>query len=143
MFVDEQRGYGADADEGQHAELQREDQRQKTGDHHHMKELSGAKRAGDTEHAREAEEAFGAIELVVLTGVDDVEAGGPKGDGGGEPQNSRVERAADGDPGGGRCDAEREAEHQMRERREALGEGVEEDDGERGGREVEAERVEG
>ena len=70
------------------------------------------------------------IEVVILAGVDDVEAGGPEGDGGGEPENSRIERAAHGDPGGGRRDAQAEAQHQVRERGEALGERIEEDDAE-------------
>ena len=72
--------------------------------------------------ARQAEEAFHRIELIILAGVDDVEATGPEGDGRGEPEDARVERAAHRDPGGGRRNAQRESQDQVRERRKSFGE---------------------
>ena len=51
---------------------------------------------------------------------------GPEGDRRGEPQDARIERAAHGDPGRRRRHAQRESQHQVRERGEALGEGVKE-----------------
>jgi hypothetical protein len=65
-------------------------------------------------------EAGGAVVLEVLAGVEDVEAADPEGDGGGEHDDARVERAADGDPGGGGGEAERQAEAQVRPAGEAL-----------------------
>ncbi len=88
-------------------------------------------------------EAAFDVEGVVLAGIDDVEAGGPEGDGGGEPENARVERTLHGDPcGGGAMPSER-PEHQVREVREAFGVAVEHHDGEGERREFQAQRVEG
>ena len=69
-----------------------------------MQRLRDAQRSGDAEDARHAEQPLGAIEFVILAGVDDVEAGGPEGDGGGQPEDPRIERAAHGDPGRRRRD---------------------------------------
>ena len=64
-----------------------------------------------------------------------------KRDRGGEPEDARVERAADGDPGRRRRDPQRESQHQVRERGEALGERVEEDDRQRHRRQPQAQRI--
>ena len=57
--------------------------------------------AGDAEVARDGVESGVAVEVEILTGVEDVEAGNPEGDGGGKNKDAGVEGAADGDPGGG------------------------------------------
>src|SRR5580658_8864100 len=87
--------------------------------------------SGDTDVAGDGVESGDAVEIEILAGVEDIESGDPEGDGGGEEQDARVERTADGDPGGGRGDTECEAQHQVRETREALGVGVEQQHGKR------------
>ncbi len=72
---------------------------------------------GDADVAGDGVESDGAVEVEILAGVKDVEAGDPEGDGGGEKKDARIERAADGDPGGGGSDAESEAENEMRDQR--------------------------
>ena len=97
-----------------------------------------AESARDAEAPRNAEQAFRAIELVILARVNDVEAGGPERHGGGQPQNPRIERAAYRDPGRGRCDAQAKSKNQVREQGEAFGEGIEEQDRKRDRRENES-----
>src|SRR5215467_13961634 len=82
--------------------------------------------ARDTDPARNAEQSFGRVEVVILAGVNDIESGRPKSYGGGEPQDARIERAAHGNPSGGRRDAQAETQHNVRKGSEALGEGVKE-----------------
>ncbi len=97
--------------------------------------------AGDAEVAGDGVEVGVAVEIEILTGVEDVEAGDPEGDGGGENKDARVEGTADGDPGGGGRYAEGETKHEVRPAREALGVGVEEQDGEGNGREPERKAI--
>src|SRR3712207_1648184 len=106
-----------------------------------MQEARDDQGARDAEEPWHAEQAFGSVEFVVLARVDDVEPGRPERDGGGEPEDARVEVAADGDPGGRRSDAEAEAKDDVGEGCKAFGEGVEEYDGERDRRQPEAERI--
>ena len=84
----------------------------------------------DAEVAGDGVESGMAIEIEVLAGVEDVETGDPESDGGGKNEDARVERAANGDPGGGRRYAEGKTEHEVRPAGEALGVRVEEQDGE-------------
>ena len=83
-----------------------------------------------------------AVEFVVLAGVENVEAAHPKCNGCSQKQDARIERAADGDPGRGRGDAQRESQNQMGPARESLGVGVEQDDGQGHRRKLEREMVE-
>ena len=78
----------------------------------------------------------------ILAGVEDVEAGDPEEHSGGEDEDARVERAADGDPCAGGGEAERESEEQMRPAGEALGVAIEEEHGEDDGGEDQGEAVE-
>src|SRR5271156_2579258 len=82
-------------------------------------------------------EAGGSVEFDVLAGIEHVESAYPESDGGAEDQHARVERATNGDPCGGRRDAESEAENEMGPGGETFCEGVEKQDGERDGRKFE------
>jgi hypothetical protein len=97
--------------------------------------------AGDADVAGDGVESGVAVELEILAGVEDVEAGDPEGDGGGEQKDARVEGAANGDPGSGRRYAESESEHEVRPAREALGVGIEEQDGKSNRGEPEGEAI--
>src|SRR5882672_8805698 len=89
-------------------------------------------------------EAFGAVELEILAGVEDIRAGDPEHDGGAEEVREGGagfvwrDREPGADGGGG----ERKPEHEVAEGGEALGEGVAEGDGEGEGGEFEAQGVE-
>ena len=98
-------------------------------EHDPVKGAGDPESAGDADVARDGVEAGVAVELEILAGVEDVETGDPESDGGGEKKDARIEGAANGDPGGGRGDAEGETEHEMRPAGEALGVGVEEQHG--------------
>src|SRR5215470_3586857 len=98
--------------------------------------------SGDAEAFGNGEQAGAAIEVHVLTSVEDVEAADPEGDGGTKDQHAQIEMAGDGDPGGGGRDAERKAEKKMRPSSETLGEGIKKKNGESKRSKVERERVE-
>lgn len=136
---------GDDCDPGPSGSAQAEggDERDEAGEHPNVEDAGDPEGSADAEALGDAMEAAFDVEGVVLAGIDDVEAGGPEGDGGGEPENARVERTLHGDPCGGGGNAEREAEHQVREVREAFGVAVEHHDGEGERREFQAQRVEG
>ena len=54
------------------------DQREQADDHQRVHGLGDAQSGSDAQSARHAEEPLGAIEFVVLAGVDNVESGGPE-----------------------------------------------------------------
>ena len=83
----------------------------------------------DAEVAGDGVESGVAVEIEILTGVEDVEAGDPEGDGGGKNKDAGVEGATNGDPGSGGGDAESESEYEVRPAGEALGVGIKEQDG--------------
>ena len=97
---------------------------------------------GDAEVAGDGMKSGIVVELKILAGVENVEARDPERDSGGEKQDARVERAANGDPCGGGRYAESESEHEMRPAGEALCIGVEKYDGERNRGEPEREAIE-
>ncbi len=82
-----------------------------------------------------------AIELMILRRVDDVEARDPEQHREREHQRRQREVPAHGQPRADWGHREREPEEEMAERREALGERVEEDDQQRDGRQAKAERI--
>src|SRR5580704_7516448 len=82
---------------------------------------------GNAEDLRHAEKLRFTVEIEILAGVNDVESRRPCGDCCSEPENSRIERAADCNPGGRRRDSQRESQHDMVEMRETFGKRVGED----------------
>lgn len=106
-----------------------------------MEEAAQIECVCDADASGNAEETFAAIEIGVLAGVDDVEAGSPEHDCEAEEADWVIERAGDGDPGGAGGNAEAGAKDEMSERGKAFGVAVEEDDGEGDRAEHEAERV--
>src|SRR5579864_8338501 len=106
-----------------------------------MKEAGDKQGTSNPDVARDGVEVRLAVKFVVLAGVENVEASDPKRDGGSKQQDARVERAADGDPRRGGCDAERESENEMRPAREALGVGVKQKNGQRERREDQRQMV--
>ena len=141
MLVDEQYRHNPDAHLADRPELQRVDQGQQARQHGAMQEPRNQQRAGYAQPSRQAEQAGFGIELVILAGVDDIEAGRPEGDGGGKPKNADIERSAHGDPGGGGRDPQGESQNQVRKGGEALGKRISEDDAQRDRGQAEAQRV--
>ena len=82
-----------------------------------------------------------AVVVDVLAGVEHVEAADPQRDRGAKDQHAQIESAGDGDPRGGRRNAEREAEKKVRPVREALGEGIEKQNRERQRSELQCRRI--
>src|SRR5688572_4791734 len=89
----------------------------------------------------EGMEAVGAVEVVVLDGIDDVEADQPADDGEREDDGRDVELPADGEPSADGSEGEGDAEVDVGEVGEALRERIKTDDGEGDGGEKEAEPV--
>lgn len=125
MFVEQKQRDGDDAGHSEFSQGEGEQECEEKNQHDEMKGARDPEGGTDSDVARDGVQAGGAVEFKVLAGVEDIEAGDPEGDGGGEEQDARVEGAADGDPCGGGCDAERETQHKMGETGETFGVGVE------------------
>src|ERR1700682_2239231 len=98
-----------------------------------MERTGNPQRSTDPEAPRQAEQALPMVEFIILARIDDVESGGPEGDGCGEPQNSRIQGPGGRDPGRRWSDPQREAEDQMGKSGEPLCEGIKEKHGQRQG----------
>src|SRR5205814_1631426 len=85
-------------------------------DGEHVQGARDGERAGDAEARRDRAEAATAIEGDVLRGIDDVEAGDPRGDREAEQERCQAEAGADGDPGAGGGDGD-DDEEEARERK--------------------------
>ncbi len=141
VFVGKQEGHGDDSDDGQLTQAEGEEQRDQQEEHDPVEEAGDDERPADSEVAWNRVEAGLAVEIVVLAGVENVETSDPEGDRRSEQKDARVERAADGDPSGGRGNAQGESEDQVRPASEAFCVGIEKDNCEGYGREDEAEAV--
>ena len=106
-----------------------------------MKNASNPKRAMDADVAWDGVESGIAIELEILAGVENVEPCNPECYGGGENEDARIERAANGDLGRGRCDTESKSENEVRPTGESLGIGIEKQHSERNRRKPEREPI--
>src|SRR5580704_3640899 len=90
-----------------------------------MKSTCDPERASNAEIPRDRMQARICVEVVILTGVENVEASYPECDGGGEQKDTRVQRTADRNPGSGGCDAEGKSQHKVRPAGYTLRVGVE------------------
>jgi len=129
MFVEQEHRDHDDAGDGEFAESESWDESDQQEQHDGVEGTCDPESAANAGVARDGMEAGVAVEVVVLAGIEDIEAGDPEGDGCGEKQNARAEGAANGDPSGGGRDAESKTEHEMRPASKALGIGVEEQHG--------------
>ena len=141
VFVEKKKDDGEQSGDGEFAEGEGRDHGDEQKEHDQVKGARDPEGAGDADVAGDGMEAGVAVEIEILAGVEDVEACDPEGDGGGEKKDAKVERAANGDPCGGGCDAEGESENEMRPASEAFGVGVKEQNGERDRREPEGEAI--
>lgn len=142
VLVEEQRGDQGDAEIAGPAEVEEDGEGQQREDDGTVKCAGDAEGGDEAKRLRNAVQPGGSVVVIVLTGVEDVEAGGPEQDDEGEQDDSRRERATDSDPGGGRRDAEREAENEVAEARPALHVGVTEEHEQDDRREQQGEAVE-
>ncbi len=141
MFVEQEEHDGDDAGEREFAEREGWEQGDQQQQHDQVEGAGDPEGAADADVAWDGVESGVAVEVEILAGVDNVEAGDPEGDGGGKKKDARVEGAANGDPGGGGRYAESESEHEVRPAREAFGVGVEEQHGKGDGGEPEREAI--
>jgi len=142
VLIEEQERDCGDPDMSGKTEMEEEVEPDEHGDHGEVKTASDPEGGDDAECLGNAEEARLAVMLEVLTGVEDVESANPTGDDAGEKDDARVKRTADGDPGGGRRNAEREPQNQMGPARDALHIAVAKQDGQRYRREQQRKPVE-
>ena len=131
MLVEQEQQDGDDTGEGDFAEGEGGKQGDEKDQHDEMEGARDPESGGDADVAGDGVQSGVAVVVGILAGVEDIESCDPEGDGGGEQEDARVERAADGDPCGGWGDAESESENEMREACEAFGIGVEQQHGER------------
>lgn len=110
VFVEEEQRHCDDSGKSEPPEAEGGEQSDKKDQHEEVKRTGDPQGGGDANVARDGVESRGTVEVEILAGVEDVESGDPEGYGGGEEKDARVERAANCDPGGGRGDAESEAE---------------------------------
>ena len=92
------------------------------------------KRVGDPETLWHGEQAGFGIELHILARVEHIEAADPHSNRCAKNQHAPIEASGDRDPCGGRRNAQREAEEDVRPVGEALGVRIEKKNGERDGR---------
>ncbi len=142
VFVEQQESYDGDTYLTGEAEVEEDGEPGEQGDDGEVKYAGDPEGGGEADGLRDAEETCMAVVVHVLAGVEDVKAGYPAGDDGGEQGDAGIERAADCDPGSGRGDAECEAENNVREARQALHIGVAEQDGQHHRRKDECQAVE-
>ena len=129
MFVEQEEHDRDDAGDGEFAQIKGWEQGDQQEQHYGVEEAGDPESAGDAEVAGDGVESGTAVEIEILAGVEDVETSDPEGDGGGENKDARIERAANGDPGGSGRHAEGETEHEVRPAGEALGVGIKKQDG--------------
>ena len=141
VFVEQEQHDCDDASERKFAQGEGWNEHDEKDQHDEMEGARDPKSGADADVARNRVESGVTIKFEILTGVKDVEAGDPEGNGGGEEQDARVEGAADGDPGGGWGNPESEAENEMGKAGEALGIGIKQQNGECDGREPEREAI--
>src|SRR5260221_7674820 len=92
--------------------------------------------AGNTEPLGNGKEAGAAVKIHILAGVEHIESTHPEGDCGAENQHAKIEMAGDSDP---RCcgrNAKGKSEKEMRPVGEALGVGIEKQNGQRDRRQL-------
>ena len=129
MLVEQEQRDGEDAGDREFAEGKSGEQSNQKQEHDEVESAGDPERALNTEVAGDGMKAGVAIKLEILAGVEDVEAGDPESDGGGEQKDAWIERTAYGDPCGGGSDTESESEHEVRPAREAFGVRVKKDYG--------------
>src|SRR4051812_9938672 len=95
----------------------------------------------DPEPPGYAEEPFTPVKLIILTRVDDVEAGSPERHCRRQPKDTGIEGTPNRDPRRRRCDPQAQSEHHVGERSESLREGIEEYNSEREWRKLQTQRI--
>lgn len=90
MFVEKKGCHSGNSNQTQRPQVKRKRQRQKTRNHGDVQCSRDQQSLRQTDSAGNAEEPFIGIELEILAGIDDVEAGGPESYGRGEPEDRGV-----------------------------------------------------
>ena len=108
MFVGEKQSDDYELQPLQAFPIRRRKQADQQHNHDQMKTSRDPKRLLNAEIARDGVQSGLAVEVEILTGVENIEAGAPESDRGGKQQDARIERAADGDPCRGGRDSQSE-----------------------------------
>ncbi len=131
MFISKQRRHQREPRRGEPAQILQADHFDEQGHHGNVAGNRAIKRGGNAEALRKGMDAHAAVKINILTGVNQVESSHPEGHGGAQQQHTQTDVVAQGNPGGDGSKAVRDPQHQVREQSEALGVGVEEQDGNR------------
>ena len=94
-----------------------------------MHHTSDQQSVGDPEFLGHGEEPGALVVLNILARVEHVKSPDPQRNRRAQNEHAQIEAAGDGDPGGGRRDAQRKSEKKMRPVGEPLGEGIEKQHG--------------
>ncbi len=113
MLVEQEQHDGDDAAERKFAKPEGRKQGDEKDQHNDVEGARDPESGADADVAWDGVESGVAVKFEILAGIEDIEAGDPKSNSGGEEQYARVEGAANSDPRGGRGDAECETEHQV------------------------------
>ena len=141
MFVEQEQHDCDDAGKRQFAEGEHWKERGEKDQHDEMKSSRDPESGRDSDVAGDGVQFGVAVELEILAGVEDIEAGDPESNRRGEQQDAQVERTPNCDPCGGWGDAKSEAQNEMGQTREALGIGVEQQHGKCDGRKPEGKAI--
>src|SRR5262249_59094375 len=140
-LVPQQRGHRRHPEPVEPPEAGHEAEGDESGDGEEMADPRTPQGGGDTEAGGKGVEARAAVEVDVLTRVNQVEARDPYGKGEPEHEGWRLEGAAHGDPASRSSDAVGEAKDPVRGPGEAFGVRVADEEQRRPGRESKAERI--
>ena len=142
MFVEQEQHDREDSGESKFAEPKSWKQGHEKDEHDEMEGARDPKSSADARVARDGVESGTAVKFEILAGIEHIKSGNPEGDGGGEEKDARIEGATNGNPRGGRCDAEGKAENEMRKAGETLGIGIKQQNRKRDWRKPEGEAIE-
>ena len=129
MFVAQERGDHGNTRPRRPGQTKAECQPSKKHDHTDVHHPRDQQRLGNSEFLGHGEKPRALIVLDILARVEHVKPADPQRNRRAKDEHARIEAAGDGDPSGGRRDAQRKSEKKMRPVGEPLGEGIEKQHG--------------
>src|SRR5216684_919876 len=129
MFVSQERCDNGDSRPSRPRQSKAERQPTKKRDHSDMHSASDAQRFGNPEFFGHGEEPCAPVVIDILACIEHVKPAHPQGNRGAKNKHPRIEAARNGDPRGGRRDAQRKSEKKMRPIRKALRERIKKQNG--------------
>ena len=141
MLEDDRTRDQSEAREKNAAQIRQPPEHSEHREHQPVQRLRQRHASCDAHFHHERMQPLGAIEFMILRGVNDVEPGHPQQHRQRENQRRKIEMPAHGEPCADGRNGKREAEKEVAEMREPLRERIEKHNRERHGREPEAQRI--